>query len=145
MPTRANGRNLPCGREEAAHVRRDLDAVAVGEAVLADELVHAIAEARRAAAAERERGGAVEPVLIRQLIEVVAGDAQPARRDAAADRDAELGADALIADARRRAGRRRRVVRMRGAAAQHDRERDQPPRHTITFVAAAVASRAWHV
>src|ERR1700733_10326998 len=53
--------HLVVAADEVAHVRRDLDVIAVGEAVVADEVVAAIAKARRIAAAERERGDPVEP------------------------------------------------------------------------------------
>ena len=66
------------GTEEPAHVRADLDGAAVGEAMIADEAVHAIAEARRVAAAVGERRDAVEVVLIRQLVQVVPREPQPA-------------------------------------------------------------------
>src|SRR3569623_1945213 len=86
--------------EEVAYARLELDRVALREAVVADERVGPVVEARRGATAERERGSAVEPVAIRELIQVVPGDPQPARGDSPAGRDADARTDRLLAHIR---------------------------------------------
>src|SRR5205085_10769243 len=84
--------------EVPAHRDDHLDTAPVEEVVIADHGVVAIAKARRAAAAERERGGRIGPVALGQLIRVVAFDAQPAGRDVPAAGDPEAAADPLIVD-----------------------------------------------
>src|SRR5262245_59246108 len=85
------------GAEVAPRVRAELDALTFGHPVIADHSVHPIAETLGCAAAEREARATIEPVLRRELIVIVAAQAQSARGDAPADRDAGRHADHLIA------------------------------------------------